>query len=116
MFRNALNVLIVVALLSVANVQAKEPIRIDASSDAAANVSFGQMVDSLPARKRQQLQIAVLILNMEDVSSAYEVVNNPELQHPSIERIKGRVAGMTADEVIRLSKSVKTVRAEVQER
>lgn len=114
MFRNVLNVLIAVALFSVANVQAKEPIRIDASSDAAATTSYDQMIESLPARKRQQLQIAVLILNMDGVSSAHEVVSDPELQNPSIERIKDRVSGMTADEVIRLSKGVKTVRAEVR--
>lgn len=114
MFRKTLNLLLAATLLSVASAQAKEPIRIDASSDAAARSSYDQMVESLPARKRQQLQIAILILNMDGVSSAHEVVNDPELQHPSIERIKGRVSGMTADEVIRLSKGVKTVRAEVQ--
>lgn len=47
---------------------------------------------------------------MEGVSSAYEVVNDPELQQPSIERIREKVAGMTADEIIRLSKRVTSVR------
>jgi hypothetical protein len=51
-------------LLSVANLHAKEPIGIDASSNAAAKASFGRMVESLTARKWQQLQIAVLILNL----------------------------------------------------
>lgn len=116
MFRKALNLLLTAALLSVASVQAKEPIRIDASSNVAATTSYGQMIESLPARKRQQLQIAVLILNMDGVSSAHEVVNAPELQHPSIVRIKDRVSGMTADEVIRLSKRVGGIRVESQRR
>jgi tellurite resistance protein len=116
MFRKALNLLLTAALLSVASVQAKEPIRIDASSNATATTSYGQMIESLPARKRQQLQIAVLILNMDGVSSAHEVVNDPELQHPSIVRIKDRVSGMTADEVIRLSKRVGGIRVESQRR
>jgi hypothetical protein len=116
MFRKALNLLLTAVLLSVASVQAKEPIRIDASSNATATTSYGQMIESLPARKRQQLQIAVLILNMDGVSSAHEVVNDPELQHPSIVRIKDRVSGMTADEVIRLSKRVSGIRVESQRR
>jgi hypothetical protein len=40
-------------LLSVANLHAKEPIGIDASSNAAAKASFGRMVESLTARKWQ---------------------------------------------------------------
>ena len=114
MFKNTLNILIAGALLFMESVQAKEPIRIDATSDAAADMSYARMVESLPARKRQQLVIAMLILNMDGVSSAHEVVSDPELQHPSIERIKERVSGMTADEVIRLSKGVTTVRAEIR--
>lgn len=70
MCKNTLNVLIAAALLFMASVQAKEPMRIDATSDAAANTSYVRMVESLPARKRQQLVIAMLILNMDGVSSA----------------------------------------------
>lgn len=114
MFRNILNVMIVAALLFVASVQAKEPIRIDATSDTTAQASFARMTTSLSPRKQQALQVAVLILNMEGVSSAYDVVNDPELQRPSIERIRDKVSGMTADEIIRLSKRVTSVRATVQ--
>lgn len=115
MLRASLHALIVAALLFVSGAHAREPIRIDASTDASARVSFDRMTASLSPRKQQALQIAVLILNMEGVSSAYEVVNDPELQRPSIERIRDKVSGMTADEIIRLSKRVKSVRATVQQ-
>lgn len=114
MLRNILNVLIAAALLFAASVHAREPIRIDATSDATAQASFARMTSSLSPRKQQALQIAVLTLNMEGVSSAYQVVNDPGLQRPSIERIRDKVSGMTADEIIRLSKRVKTVRADVR--
>jgi hypothetical protein len=111
MFRNTLNVLMVVALLFAASVHAKEPIRIDATSEATATATFERMTSSLSPRKQQTLQIAVLLLNMEGVSSAYEVVDDPALQRPSIARIRDKVSGMSADEIIALSKRVKTVRA-----
>ena len=113
MFRNTLNVLMVVALLFAASVHAKGPIRIDATSEATATATFERMTSSLSPRKQQALQIAVLLLNMEGVSSAYEVVDDPALQRPSIARIRDKVSGMSADEIIALSKRVKTVRAVV---
>jgi hypothetical protein len=111
MFRKTLNVLMAVALLFAASVHAKEPIRIDATSDATATATFERMTSSLSPRKQQTLQIAVLLLNMEGVSSAYEVVDDPASQRPSIARIRDKVSGMSADEIIALSKRVKTVHA-----
>lgn len=110
MFRTTLNALFVAALLFAGGAHAREPIRIDASTEASAKASFEAMTTSLSPRKQQALQIAVLVLNMDGVSSAYEAVNNPELQRPSIERIRDKVSGMTADEIIRLSKRVTSVR------
>lgn len=110
MLRTSLHALIVAALLFAGGAHAREPIRIDASTEASAKASFEAMTTALSPRKQQALQIAVLVLNMEGVSSAYEVVNDPELQQPSIERIREKVAGMTADEIIRLSKRVTSVR------
>lgn len=114
MLRTSLHALIVAALLFVAAAHAREPIRIDASTEATTRASFEAMTASLSPRKQQALQIAVLVLNMDGVSSAYEAVNNPELQHPSIERIRNTVSGMTAEEIIRRSKRVKSVRVTVQ--
>ena len=60
--------------------------------------------DAAPA-KRQQLLIAMLKLNMVGIHSAYDVVNNPELQSFGISRVKDKVAGLTADEIIDLANS-----------
>jgi hypothetical protein len=114
MSRHAFFAMAAAALLFVADVRANDPIRIDASSDAAAAASFARMVESLPASRRKELQIAILVLNMDGVSSAYEAIRNPALQRPSIERIKDRVAGMTADEIIELSKGVTSIRVETR--
>lgn len=76
-----------VILLFAADVRASDPLHIDASSDAAAMASFARMIETLPAGKRQELQIAILVLNMDGVSSAYEAIQDPALRRPSIERI-----------------------------
>lgn len=110
MLRTSLHAVIVAALLFAGGAHAREPIRIDASTEASAKASFEAMTTSLSPRKQQALQIAVLVLNMDGVSSAFDVVQDPELQRPSIERIRDKVSGMTADEIIRLSKRVTSVR------
>ncbi len=116
MFRHAFFAMSVAAVLFAANVQASDPLRIDASSDDAAKASFARMIEPLPAGKRQELQIAILVLNMDGVSSAYEAIQNPALRRPSIERIKDRVAGMTAEEIIALSKGVTSIEVEIHSR
>ena len=80
----------------------RSAVRIDASSIESAEDSYKAMTRGQSHAKKQELAIAVLVLNMEGVTSAYEVVGNPELQSPSIGRIKDRVAGMTAAEIIAL--------------
>lgn len=60
-----------------------------------------------------QLALAVLAINMIGVNSAYEVVNSPELQTSSIGRIKDRVAGMSADEIIAYAAKNSTLRIDV---
>lgn len=103
-------------LIFLADASASDQVRIDASSDAAAAASFARMIEPLPAGKRQELQIAILVLNMDGVSSAYEAIQDPALRRPSIERIKDRVAGMTADEIIALSKGVTSIEVELYSR
>ena len=87
--------------------------RIDASTTATAEASYQKMLDSLPQAKQVQLAVAVLTINMIGVSSAYEVARSPELQAPSIGRIKDRVAGMSADEIIAYAAKNSTVGIEV---
>ena len=62
--------------------------------------------------KKQQLVGAMLQLNFNGVNSAIEIASSPALQHPSILRIKDKVAGMTADEIIDLAKHTSTVKIE----
>ncbi len=81
---------------------AKEAIRLDASSDAAAESSWERMVESVSAAKKQKLLVAMLQINLEGVNSAHEVVGDPELQRFGIARVKDRVAGLDADEIIAL--------------
>ena len=83
---------------------AQGPIRIDGSSDSAANESFKRMLTQLPTDRQRKLLAAVVQLNMAGVHSAYEVVGNPELQTMSAARVKERIAGMTADEIVEYAK------------
>jgi hypothetical protein len=87
--------------------------RIDASTRATAEASYQRMHASLPQARQIQLTLAVLTINMIGVNSAHEVVNNPELQAPSIGRIKDRVAGMSADEIVAYAAKNSTVQIEV---
>jgi hypothetical protein len=87
--------------------------RIDASTTATAESSYKVMLDRLSEQKQMQLALAVLTINMIGVNSAHEVVNNPELQSPSIGRIKDRVDGMSADEIITYAAKNSTVRFEI---
>lgn len=103
-----------IGFLAVAGVQAGESIRLDASSDASAKSSWKRMTESVSREKQQQLLVAMLQINLAGVNSAYEVAGNPELQHPSITRIKDRIAGLNADEIIAMGNRVSTFQAEVK--
>ena len=86
--------------------------RIDATSVATAERSFREMMDALSPDKQHQLALAMLALNLGGVSSAYEAASNPELQSPSISRIKDDVNGMSAEEIIALAARTSTVKFE----
>lgn len=58
----------------------------------------------------------MLKINMAGVQSAYDVVQSKDLQSPSIARIKDRVAGMTAEEIIALANRTSDVKVEVESR
>ncbi|WP_157062447.1 DUF6694 family lipoprotein [Pseudoxanthomonas dokdonensis] len=88
-------------------------IRLDATSDATAMSSFSAMAEALTSENRQELLVAMLKLNMTGVNSVYEVIQNPDLQSPSIARIKDKVDGMTAQQIIDLANRTSSVEAEV---
>lgn len=88
------------------------PSRIDASSPEAAEASYKTMMKGRSGADQQKLALAVLMLNMEGVKSAHEVVQRPELQEPSISRIRDKVAGMTAEQIIERAAKNPSVRIE----
>lgn len=88
---------------------------IDASSDAGAEASYKAMMAGLPNSKKLQLAMAITALNLAGVNSAYEYLRRPELQSPTVTRVKDRVAGLSADEIIALAAETSEVRFEVVE-
>ena len=88
-------------------------VRIDASSIESAETSYKAMMRDRSEPDQQKLALAVLMLNMEGVKSVYVVVGNPELQSPSIGRIRAKVAGMTAEEIMELAARNPSGRIEV---
>jgi hypothetical protein len=73
-------------------------IHLDASSDAAANRSFQRMVNSLDGKRKDELLAAVVQLNKADAGGAGEAPAKP-----SVVRIKDKIAGLTAEEIIDLA-------------
>ena len=103
------------AMLIATTAYAAEPVRLDASSDAAAEASWKRMVASSNASKKQKLLEAMLKINLAGVKTASDVVHHPEMHSLGIARIKERVAGMTADEIIEYGERVGTVQIEKTE-
>lgn len=96
-------------VLAMANAQAGQPPRIDASSNATAVSSWNVMLNSVSPTEKQKLLEAMLKINLAGVQSAKELVNNPSVDHLGIVRIKDKVAGLTADQIIKLGDQVSTV-------
>ena len=113
-WRHFVAAIVLGAFQSIPPALAKEPIRIDASSDRKVETSYKRMFRSLDAQRQMQLQIAVLQLNMVGVSSASEMLANPELKNPSPVRIKDRIGGLDADEIIRLAAETATTRVVIE--
>lgn len=90
--------------------------RIDATSNDTADATFNAMIREASASEREALMVAMLKINFAGVQSAFEVARNPDLRKPSIARIKDRVAGMTADEIIEYSEKVSTVETIIERR
>src|SRR5258708_4581238 len=102
-----------IALFFFSLVNAGEAIRIDASSAASAEMSWRQMLAAASAQDQQKLQVALIQLNLAGVNSAYDVASNPELQNPSVIRVKDKLAGLTAEEIIELANKTSTVKVKV---
>lgn len=110
--KHLLAVAALAALLAVSTVSAKEPVRLDASSDAAAEASWKAMHEEASPEQKRELPLAMLKINLAGVQSAYEAVADPALQSFGITRIKDKVSGMTAEEIIALGNRVSTIKLE----
>jgi hypothetical protein len=95
-------------IVSAAFLSARDHVRIDASSDRAANATFEKMVLRESSRERQKALVAAIVqLNLSGVHSVYEVVNDPDKQQFDAAHVKDQVAGMDADEIIALAASTR---------
>ncbi|UNP29269.1 hypothetical protein [Lysobacter gummosus] len=113
MLKNVVAALILATLGICTSSLAQSPaIRIDATSSQSAESSYHSMMNGRSEDEQRKLALAVLVLNMEGVKSAHEVVKNSELDAPSISRIKDKVAGLTADEIVALASRSQSVRVE----
>ncbi|MHB8742105.1 MAG: hypothetical protein ACYC9L_03185 [Sulfuricaulis sp.] len=101
-------------LFFLGTVNAAEPIRIDGSSDAAAKASWDRMLAQSKSQTQQKLVGALIQINLAGVNSAFEVASNPDLQSLSVARIKDKIAGLTAEQIIDLANRISTVKVETR--
>ena len=112
--KNRFLAVLFISVLATGIACAKEPIRVDASSDAAAESSWKRMTESVTPAKRQKLMVAMVQINLAGVNSAYDLVANPELQSFGIAKVKDKVANLNADEIIELGNRTPGVQVQVQ--
>jgi len=91
--------------------QAAQPVRIDATTEKKEEATWDRMLKTQPAAKRRALTVAMLKVNLTGVTSASEITANPELHSMGIARVRDKVAGMTADEIIALGEQSTTLKA-----
>lgn len=89
---------------------AREEVRIDGSSDKSVEQSYERMLESLNHERRTELVTAIIQLNMVGISSAEEMLADPELRSPGPVRIKSRIAGLNSAEIIALANKSATTK------
>jgi hypothetical protein len=103
---------LLLALAASWSVYAAEPLRLDASTDETTVASWNAMVGAASPTQRQQLLEAMLKINLAGINSANEMLSTPDTDSLGIVRIKEKVSGLTAEQIIDLSNKVSTVRVE----
>lgn len=103
---------VLAGLLAISSVGAKEPLRLDASTDATAEASWKAMHEEASPEQKQKLALAMLKINLAGTHSAHDAARDPALQTLGITGIKDKVSGMTAEEIIALADRVSTITAE----
>jgi len=107
---------ILIGMAAAPTIFAREVVRIDGSSAEAAEKSYERMSSQLSPKRRQDLALAMLKINLIGVNSAKETIDNPELLNMGIGRIKERISGMTADEIIKYADANSTVKVQMNTR
>ena len=102
------SIVTVLGLMFLSGALASEPIRIDGTTEETAKVTYERMLDAASPEQARELRGAMIVIALDGIESASEMLARPELQNPSIGFIRSRVHGMTADEFIALSKSSTT--------
>src|SRR4051812_21051777 len=102
---------LLVLLVSGSFALAGQVVRIDGSSEEAANRSFQHMMESLKADQQQALLAALIQINLGGAESVYDALRNPKMQHPSAGQIRDKIAGLTAAEIIEFANKAGTARA-----
>ncbi len=95
-------------LMFLSGVLASETIRIDGTTEETAKVTYERMLDAASPEQARELRGAMIVIALDRIESAGEMLARPKLRNPSIGFIRSRVHGMTADEFIELSKSSTT--------
>jgi hypothetical protein len=101
-------VALLIVLLSWSSLAWSGGIRIDGSSEDAANRTFQRMMELVKPDQQQALAIALIQINLGGAESVYEVLRNPDMQHPSAGRVRDKIAGMTAPEIIAFANKTAT--------
>src|SRR6185312_14053697 len=72
-----------------------DALRIDGSSDKAADESFGAMVNAESGEERQKLLIALVEINVAGMPGLGEAEASEASHHPSAARVREKIGGMT---------------------
>ena len=105
--RYTLNLCCLFVALNLTIAEARDPVRIDASSDKAANTTFDKMVRECPHDKQKALVAAMVQLNLSGAHTVFEILNDPNRRQMDAARIKDQIAGKDADEIIALAASTR---------
>lgn len=91
---------------------ARKAVTLDGSSDRAAQRSYQKMFRGRSDAEKLALALAVAKINLEGINSAYELVASPARDDLGITRIRERVNGLSAEQIIALGEQVSSVRIE----
>jgi hypothetical protein len=114
MRRLATQVFLAVVVTCFAPAWARDQVRIDGSSAAAADQSFQRMIKTLKPDDQQALVIALIQINLAGAQSAQDMLHNPNMQNPSAGQVRDKIAGMTAPEIIAFANRTATTKAFVE--